>query len=399
MRNISSWAIKNPIMPIVLFLVLTIAGIGSFFRLPINSNPDISFPAFTVSVGMPGAAPRELENQVATKIEGALASIEGVKTMNTTLRTGSSTTFVELQIGTDITKAVDDARAAVASVRSELPNDIYEPQVARLDFNDQEPLGIYSVKSTKLSPEEVSWLIDREINRKLLAVKGVGRVERWGGTERQITVDIDPARLLAFGVTSADVSRALRAQNIDLPAGTAESGAGEQPIRALGSARTVEDLANLPIGLPGGRVLRLSDVADVRDGSTELRGVSRFNGTPVTMFQVLRTKSASSLKAYKLVQVAIADLNEQYPDIQIEPVFTPVDYVQESYDMSMATLFEGALLATLVVALFLGGWRPVFAVAGITAFICMAGRGYCALLPISTLAWYQSSPSARLCWA
>jgi hydrophobic/amphiphilic exporter-1 (mainly G- bacteria), HAE1 family len=373
MRNISSWAIKNPIVPVVLFLVLTVMGIASFFKLPINSNPDISFPAFIVSVGMPGAAPRELENQVATKIEGALASIEGVKKSNTTLRTGSLETFVELQIGTDISKAVDDARAAVASVRSELPADIYEPQVTRIDFNDQEPLAIYSVQSSKLTPEEVTWLIDREITRELLAVKGVGKIERWGGAERQITVDLDPARLTAFGVTAADVSRALRTQNVDLPAGRAESGSGEQPIRALGSVKTVEELSNLPIGLPGGRVLRLSDVADVRDGATEMRGVARFNGTPVSMFQVLRTKSASSLKAYKLVQEAIKKIDEANPDIKIEPVFTPVDYVQESYDMSMATLFEGALLATLVVAVFLGGWRPVFAVAGITAVVLYGG--------------------------
>ncbi len=373
MRNISSWAIKNPIIPVVLFLVLTVMGIGSFFKLPINSNPDISFPAFIVSVGMPGAAPRELENQVATKIEGALASIEGVKKSNTTLRTGSMETFVELQIGTDIAKAVDDARAAVASVRSELPADIYEPQVTRIDFNDQEPLAIYSVQSSKLSPEEVTWLIDREITRELLAVKGVGKIERWGGAERQITVDLDPARLTAFGVTAADISRALRTQNVDLPAGRAESGSGEQPIRALGSAKTVDDLANLPIGLPSGRVLRLADVADVRDGSTEMRGVARFNGTPVSMFQVLRTKSASSLKSYKLVQEAIKKIDEANADIKIEPVFTPVDYVQESYDLSMATLFEGALLATLVVAVFLGGWRPVFAVAGITAVVLYGG--------------------------
>jgi hydrophobic/amphiphilic exporter-1 (mainly G- bacteria), HAE1 family len=373
MRNISSWAIKNPIVPVVLFLVLTVMGIASFFKLPINSNPDISFPAFIVSVGMPGAAPRELENQVATKIEGALASIEGVKKSQTTLRTGSSETFVELQIGTDISKAVDDARAAVASVRSELPADIYEPQVTRIDFNDQEPLAIYSVQSSKLTPEEVSWLIDREISRELLAVKGVGKVERWGGAERQITVDLDPARLTAFGVTAADVSRALRTQNVDLPAGRAESGSGEQPIRALGSAKTVEELANLPIGIPGGRVLRLADIADVRDGATEMRGVARFNGTPVSMFQVLRTKTASSLKAYKLVQEAIIKINKEYPDIKVEPVFTPVDYVQESYDMSMVTLFEGALLATLVVAVFLGGWRPVFAVAGITAVVLFGG--------------------------
>ena len=374
MRNISSWAIKNPIMPGVLFMVLTIMGIGSFFKLPINSNPDISFPAFIVSVGMPGAAPRELENQVATKIEGALASIEGVKSTETTLRTGSSTTFVELQIGTDISKAVDDARAAVASVRSELPNDISEPQVARIDFNDQEPLAIYSVQSSKLTPEEVSWLIDREINRELLTVKGVGRIERWGGAERQITVDLDPARLTAFGVTAAEISRALRTQNIDLPAGKAESGSGEQPIRALGSAKTVEELANLPIGLPGGRVLRLADVADVRDGSTEMRGVARYNGTPVSMFQVLRTKTASSLKAYEEVQKTIKRIDDANPDIKIAPVFTPVDYVQESYDMSMATLFEGALLATLVVAVFLGGWRPVFVVAGITSVILYGGK-------------------------
>jgi hydrophobic/amphiphilic exporter-1 (mainly G- bacteria), HAE1 family len=373
MRNISSWAIKNPIVPVVLFLVLTVMGISSFFKLPINSNPDISFPAFIVSVGMPGAAPRELENQVATKIEGALASIEGVKKSNTTLRTGSSETFVELQIGTDISKAVDDARAAVASVRSELPADVYEPQVTRIDFNDQEPLVIYSVKSSKLSPEEVSWLIDREISRELLAVKGVGKIERWGGAERQITVDLDPARLTAFGVTASDVSRALRSQNIDLPAGRAESGSGEQPIRALGSAKTVDELSNLPIGLPGGRVLRLADVADVRDGATEMRGVARFNGTPVSMFQVLRTKTASSLKAFKLVEAAIEKINRENKDIKIEPVFTPVDYVQESYDMSMVTLFEGALLATLVVAVFLGGWRPVFTVAAVTAAVLFGG--------------------------
>jgi HAE1 family hydrophobic/amphiphilic exporter-1 len=373
MRNISSWAIKNPIMPVVLFLVLTIVGLGSFFKLPINSNPDIAFPAFTVSVAMPGAAPRELENQVAIKIEGALAGIEGVKKSNTTLRTGSSTTFVELQIGTDISKAVDDARAAVASVRSDLPDGIYEPQVQRIDFNDQEPLVIYSVKSSKLTQEQVSWLIDREISRELLTVKGVGKVERWGGAERQITVDLDPARLTSFGVTASDVSRALRTQNVDMPAGNAESGSGEQPIRALGSAKTVEDLAQLPIGLPGGRVLRLADVADVRDGSGDIRGVSRFNDTPVTMFQVLRTNSASSLRAYKLVVEAVQKIDEGNADITIEPVFTPVDYVQESYDLSMATLFEGALLATMVVAVFLGGWRPVFAVAGITGLALFGG--------------------------
>ncbi|MCE2890579.1 MAG: efflux RND transporter permease subunit [Hyphomonadaceae bacterium] len=365
MRNISSWAIKNPIAPILLFFMLTIMGIGAFFKLPINSNPDIEFPAFTVSVGLQGAAPSELENQIATKVEGALASIEGVKKMTTTLVTGGSTTFVELQIGTDISKAVDDARAAVSQIRSDLPDGINEPQVARIDFNDQEPLAIYSVRGPDMPAEDVSWLIDREFNRQLLAVKGVGRVERWGGASRQITVDLDPARLTAFGATASQVSRALRSQNIDLPAGKSESGAGEQTIRALGSAKTVEELRKTPIVLSGGRVVRLSDIADVRDGSSELRGIGRFNDQPVVMFQVLRSKTASSLKAYEAVKLKIEELRKAYPNLIIEPVFTPTDYVQESFDMSMETLFEGALLATLVVAVFLGGWRPVIAAAAI----------------------------------
>jgi len=150
-----------------------------------------------------------------------------------------------------------------------------------------------------------------------------------------------------------------------LPAGKSESGAGEQTIRALGSAKTVEELRKTPIVLSGGRVVRLSDIADVRDGSSELRGIGRFNDQPVVMFQVLRSKTASSLKAYEAVKLKIEELRKAYPNLIIEPVFTPTDYVQESFDMSMETLFEGALLATLVVAVFLGGWRPVIAAAAI----------------------------------
>ena len=173
--------------------------------------------------------------------------------------------------------------------------------------------------------EDISWLIDREFNRQLLGVKGVGRVERWGGASRQITVDLDPARLTAFGATASQVSRALRSQNIDLPAGKSESGAGEQTIRALGSAKTVDELRNTPIVLNGGRVVRLSDIADVRDGSSEVRGIGRFNDQPVVMFQVLRSKTASSLKAYEAVKLKFEELRKAYPNLVFEPVFTPTD--------------------------------------------------------------------------
>lgn len=373
MRNISSWAIKNPIPPIVLFFILTIMGLGSFFKLPINSNPDINFPAFGVDVSMPGAAPSEIENQITIKIEGALAGIDGVKKVNSTAMTSHSSTFVEMQIGSDISKAVDDARAAVAQVRGELPDGVMEPIVQRFDFNSQEPLGIYAVKAPKLSPEDLSWLIDREISRQLLAVKGVGQVNRFGGSNRQIKVEIDPGRLNAFGATPSDVSRALRAQNIDVPGGMAETGSGQQIIRTMGAATSVEELARTPVILGGGRTIRLSDIADVHDTGSDITGISRFNDAPTTMFEVQQTKSASTLRSHKLVVKKLEEFMKANPDIQIVPAFTPADYVQVDYDSSLKTMFEGALLATLVVSIFLGGWRTILKAAAFLAIVLFGG--------------------------
>ena len=373
MRNISSWAIKNPIPPIVLFFILTIMGLGAFFKLPINSNPDINFPAFGVDVSLPGAAPSEIENQITIKIEGALAGIDGVKKVQSTAQTSHSSTFVELQIGTDVSKAVDDARAAVAQVRGELPDGVMEPVVQRFDFNSQDPLGIYAVKAPKLTPEELSWLIDREISRQLLSVKGVGQVNRFGGSNRQIKVEIDPARLNAFGATPSDVSRALRAQNIDVPGGMAETGSGQQLIRTIGAATSVEELAKTPIILGGGRTIRLSDIADVHDGGSDLAGVSRFNDAPVTMFEVQQTKSASTLRSHKLVIKKLDEFMKANPGIEIIPAYTPADYVQDDYDSSLKSMFEGALLATLVVSIFLGGWRTILKAAAVLGIVLFGG--------------------------
>lgn len=372
-KNISSWSIKNPIPPIVLFFIFTILGLGSFFQLPINSNPDVTYPAFTVNVSLPGAAPSEIENQITIKVENALSGIQGVKKIKSTAQTSNSSTFVELHIGTDVSKAVDDARSAISGIRSDLPADAYEPIVQRVDFDDQDPIGIYALKARGMSPEEISWYIDREISREILGVKGVSQVTRMGGQTRQITVDINPERLNAYGVTASNVSSALRAQNIDSPGGLAETGSGQQTIRTLGSAKTVEELRNTPIVLGSGRAVRLSDIADVRDGASDISGISRLNDTPVIMFKVARSKSASALRTYRLVNTKIAEIVKNNPNIQIIPAYTPSDYVQDDYDSSLKSMFEGALLATLVVAIFLGGWRPIITATVIFAAILTAG--------------------------
>jgi HAE1 family hydrophobic/amphiphilic exporter-1 len=372
MRNISSWAIKNPIVPIVLFFIFTILGMGAFFKLPINSNPDIDYPAFSVDISMPGAAPSEIENQITQKVEGALTGIEGIKKMTSTAQTSHSSTFVELQIGTDVSKAVDDARAAVSQIRSDLPSDIYEPIVTRVDFNDQDPVGIFALRAPTMADEDISWFIDNEISRQLLSVKGVGQVNRFGGATRQITVDIDPNKLNAFGGSVSDVSRALRLQNVDSPGGVAETGSGQQSIRTLGSAASVEELRKTPITLSNGRVLRLDDIADVRDGASDITGIARYNDSPVIMFQVLRAKSASGLKTYHAVVKKIEEIEKAHPDIKISTAYTPAEYIQSDYDSSLQSLFEGALLATLVVSIFLGGWRVIIGFTVISGAILFA---------------------------
>ncbi|MBN8647429.1 MAG: efflux RND transporter permease subunit [Caulobacterales bacterium] len=374
MRNISSWAIKNPIAPVVLFLMLTILGIGAFFKLPINSNPDIELPIFTVNVSMPGAAPYEIQNQITVKIEGALTGIEGVKKITSTAQTSHSSTVVELQIGADISKAVDDARAAVSQVRSDLPSGIMEPIVQRIDFNDEDPIGAYVIKAPKMTTEQLSWFIDNDVTRAFLAVKGVSRIDRWGGQSRQISVDIDPSKLNAFGGSVADVSNALRGQNVDIPGGLAETGTGQQTIRTMGAVKTVDELRNMPVTLSNGKVLKLSDIADVRDGGGDLTTISRFNDNPVTMFQILHTKSASTLRTYRAVQAKIEEFTKAHPDIEIVPAFTPPDFVQDDYDSSLKSMFEGALLATLVVAVFLGGWRTIITETLIAAAVLFGGE-------------------------
>lgn len=374
MRNISSWAIKNPIAPVVLFIMLTILGLGSFFKLPINSNPDIEFPAFMVDVSMPGAAPSEIQNQITVKVEGALAGIEGVKKITSTAQTSHSNTFVELQIGADIAKAVDDARAAVSQIRSDLPSGIMEPIVQRIDFNDQDPIGIYAINAPKMTSEDLSWFIDNDVTRDFLAVKGVSRVNRFGGVDRQITIDIDPAKLNAFGGSVADVSYSLRAQNADVPGGLAETGTGKQTIRTMGSAKTIEELRATPISLSNGRVLRLADIADIRDGGSDISSIARLNDSPVTMFEIQRTKSSSALRVYKAVQKKMEAFKKQHPDVEIIPAFTPPDFVQDDYDSSLKSMFEGALLATLVVAVFLGGWQTIIGSTAIVALVLFSAE-------------------------
>ncbi len=354
--NISAGAIRNPIPPIVFILAFVFAGVLAYFRLPINQLPDIQFPMVMVTVSQPGAAPAEMETQITQRVESALTGVDGVKRVISTITPGASVTMVELELNTDVAQAVDDARDALSRIRSDLPADINEPIVQR-DNSVQEGLAYYAVEGDGMSPAELSWFVDNTITRELLAAEGVSGVVRLGGVDREIRVELDPARLTAYGLSADSVSRQLARQNADLPGGEASVGGQAQSIRTLGGATTVEGLANTRILTPGGVSVRLMDLGTVTDGASDLASVSRYNGQPAVSFMVQRAKGSSEVDAFDAMAQQVAALQEANPEVRVRLIATPVDFIRGMHKSSVAALIEGALLAVLVVFIFLRDWR------------------------------------------
>ncbi len=357
LRYISAWSIKNPVPVLVLFLTLTIAGVVSFFSLGIDESPNIDIPVVSVTVNQVGAAPAELETQVTRKVEDAVASIGNVKHIISKVNEGTSATTIEFELETNVDRAVNDVRNEISKIRTNLPAGIDEPIVQRVDFVGA-PFVSYSVSSEKRSVEELSWLIDNEIARALLGVKGVGQVERAGGVDREIRVNLDPARLEALGITAETVSDQLRQVNTNLPGGRGEIGSQEESVRTLGSAPSPETLAATRISLPADRWARLDTLGTVDDASSDRRQSATLNNKPVVAFSIVRSTGANMVDVEDGVDKKLDVLRKTLPpDVEIKKLRSQTIFVHQSYHAALDSLLIGAGLAVLVVWLFLKDWR------------------------------------------
>ena len=356
MNNISSWSIRNPIPIILLFILLTLGGAVGFSGMRINNNPDIDFPLIIVSAARPGAAPSEMEVQVTRLIEDSLSGLSGVRHINSSISDGISTTTIEFELGTDTDRATNDVRNAVTGLRSSLPQDMQEPAVQRFDITG-DALITYVVRSPTMSPEQISWFIDNEVSRALLAVGGVGEVNRSGGVDREMRVELDPDRLASYGVTAAAVSQALTSVNSDLPGGRVTVAGSERAIRTLGAAGSVDQLRQTLVPLGDGRTVRLGDLGTVEDKWTEPRTLARYNGQEAVTFNCLRSRTASEVTVSEKVREEVARIDEAHPELTISQVTSTVQYIEESYLASLEALGLGALLAVIVVFIFLRDWR------------------------------------------
>src|SRR5919112_5664595 len=351
-RNISSWCIRNPVGPIVLFVGLMLAGLIAFARMQVNNAPDIDFPAAIVSVSQPGAAPGGLETQVTQRVESAIRGITGVEEISSTIREGNSTTFVQFELGTPTDRAVNDVRNVISQIRSNLPEGILEPQITRVDAED-EPISYIGAQTTDMTLEQLSWYIDNTIAKRLLGLEGVAAVTRVGGVDRNVRVILDPAALQAQGITAAQVNQQLRQSNMNGAGGRAEVAGSEQSVRVLGNAPDAYQLSQTQISLPGGRFVKLADLGEGRDSNSEQRSIAKLNGRQGVTFMIQRAKGSSEVTAYDNAWKELKALEKENPKVHFSEVFNTVDYTKAQYDSAMEGLVEGAVLAVLVVLIFL----------------------------------------------
>lgn len=360
--NFAAWSIRNPIPSILLFALLTIAGIRGFGMLAVQDLPDMSLPSVSVVAVLPGATPAQLETEIARKAEDAIAALDGLRHVTTSITDGTVQIEAAFELDKPLSDALIQTKDAMDGIRSDLPADMLQPTVSAATFAAA-PVLVYAIASARLDEAELSWFVDDSLTRAVRAVPGVGRVERVGGIQREVRVTVDPVRLAALGVTAGEVSRALREVQQQSSGGRAQMGGAEQSIRTVAIVGQASELAALPIALSDGRRLRLDQVATIEDGAGERTQAASLNGKPVIGFRVYRARGAGETEVAKGVNAALAELKRSNPDMTLTPVGGSVDYTIEQYDGSMAMLYEGALLAILVVWLFLREWRATLIAA------------------------------------
>jgi multidrug efflux pump subunit AcrB len=356
--NVSAWAIRRPLPSIVIMAVLLVIGYAGFRQMPITRMPNVDLPVISVVVTQFGASPVDIEKQISKKVEDAVAGIGGVQHILTSISDGISSTGIQFRFGTDTDRALNDVKDAITRIRADLPQGIPEPMVRRVDVVGL-PILTYAASAPGMPPERLSWFVEDVVVRRLQGLRGVASVDRIGSIQREIRVALNPVALQAVGVTAVDVSHQLLKSNADFAGGRSEIGGRDQSIRTLAQARTFEGLEATRITLPAGGDMRLGDIASVTDGIAEPTTFARSDGTPVVGFSILRAKGASDVEVAKLVNAEIDSIKDEYQkdNVKIELIDTSVTYTVGNYHSAMETLIEGAVLAIIVVFLFLRDWR------------------------------------------
>ncbi len=379
--NFATWSIRNPVPAILLFILLALAGLYSFRQLPVANYPDLDVPSINVSLIQPGAAPAQLETEVARKVENSLSTLAGIKHIRTSITDGLVNITAEFILEKKLSDALIETKDAVDRIRSDLPADLQQPSVSAVR-TDGEATLLYAIASSRMDEEALSWFVDNTVSKTVLGIPGIGKFERVGGVQRQVRIEIDPVRLVAQGATAADVSRALKAVSQETSGGRGQLGGAEQAVRTIATVRQAEELNRLPIVLSDGRRIHLDQLATVHDTFADRSQIALLDGKPVVGFKIFRAKGIDETRIAADVATALDKLQATDASLSFTKVSSTVGYIQEQFEGSMHMLYEGALLAVLVVWWFLRDWRATLISASalplsiLPAFAAMHWLGY-----------------------
>ncbi|AVC46043.1 efflux RND transporter permease subunit [Rhizobium leguminosarum] len=354
--NFSAFSIRNPVPAILLFAMLAVGGLLAFKHLPVQNFPDMDLPTIKITATLDGAAPAQLETEVARTIEDNPASLSYLDHVTTTITDGTVSISVSFKLEKDSETALNEVRNAVDSAQADLPAQMQAPSVTKVTVQSS-ALVTYAIRSTALNETELSWFIDNDLTKALLSVPGVGQVNRIGGVDREVHVDLDPTTMAAFGVTATTVSAQLKSVQADTSGGLGEIGGTRQTLRTLGAVASVDALKELRIPLANGQQVRLDDVASVTDSFAERSSMAYLDGKPVVAVEIKRSNGFSDSGVADDVDKAMKEFAAKHSNVQIEEAYSTIGPIIDNYDGSMHMLYEGAILAIIVVWLFLRDWR------------------------------------------
>ena len=354
---ISDSAIRRPVITVVVMFALVVFGLFALLTLKTDEYPDVAPPYVTVGIPYPGASPETVEKELLDPVEEAISSITGVKKVNSKAMDGFATILIEFQFTKPLSEATQDIRDAISGIRNDLPTEMEEPIIRKANDTDL-PIVSIALSSSTLAPRELTRLADPGITRELRSIPGVAEVTVSGKQDRELTVELRPDALQAAGVSVAQVVQALQLQNLAAPVGRLDGPLEERSIRLKGRLAGPDEFAQLIVAERGGAVIRLGDLANVKDGAEEPRTLALYNDRVAVGIDVKKAKGYSTTDVSAAVMARLATVRKTVPsNVNLDVVKDAAVRVSRSVRDVQFTLLEGALLTVLVVFVFLNSWR------------------------------------------
>ena len=380
---ITKVSIRNPVFATMVMVALLVLGLFSYNRLGVEQMPDIAFPGAFIDVAYPGASPEASEREISKVIEESLNSIAGVKRITSRSFEGRSQTSVEFGLNTDMGRAMQDVRDRLAQVQSQLPKDAKPPTISRFNNDNAQPVVVMALMSKGRSSRELSMLADQNVSKRLLRVDGVAQVDITGMAVREVRINLDPARLRAYGITPGEIAQALREANVDQPVGLLTDSASDAILRVEGRARDPRQFTEFVVARRNGLALTLGDLGQLVEREREFDSLSRINGQRAVTFNIFKQQDANIVATGEAVKAAMEEVRKTLPsDVELRLIYANSDFVKGSLEGLKHTLVEGAILTVMIVFLFLHSWRSTIItgltlpIAVISSFIAVYAFGF-----------------------